>query len=260
MTEDRLREFFRKQKIKARVDHYTAEGRQVGFAAIGADKLPALLFIHGAPASMTIYKDYFKDRELLKQFQLYAVDRPGYGISGEEPEPSLQKQAAMICPLAQRIHRVHQPLIIMAGSYGASVACRLAMDYPGLAQGLLLIAPSLGPGLEKMYWFTALLEKTPLKFLVSAESRSATEEKWIHKKELEQMLPLWSRINIPVFYLQADKDPLIYTSNADFAKKHLVNSPMLRMYFYPHRKHDITSAEHAAIRNKILELYRLLKK
>jgi alpha-beta hydrolase superfamily lysophospholipase len=131
---------------------------------------------------MTIYKDYFTDGELLKRFSLYAVDRAGFGITNGNAEPSIKRQADMIFPLADRIHRVHQPLIVMAGSYGVPIACRLVIDYPKIIQGLVLVAPSLGPGLEKMYWITPLLTKGFLSKLVSKEYKSSSIEKMHNKK------------------------------------------------------------------------------
>jgi len=220
--------------------------------------LPAILFIHGAPASMTIYKDYFTDEELLKRFTMYAVDRPGFGVTGGNAEPSIKKQADIIYSLAERIHRVHQPLIIMAGSYGVSIACRLIMDYPNIVQGMVLVAPSLGPGLEKMYWVTPLLTKGVFSKMVSKAYRSASIEKMNHKKELEKMLPLWDKIDVPVFYLQSEKDGVVYSSNADFAKKHLVHVPLLKVHLFKGRKHNIDSKHHLVIRNKIVELFKML--
>lgn len=205
MSEDQLKGFFDRHGIDATISHYTAIKRRIYYATIGKDHLPAILCIHGAPASMTIYKDYFTDEELLKQFSMYAVDRPGFGVTGGNAEPSIKKQAEMIFPLAERIQRVHQPLIIMAGSYGVPIACRLVMDHPAIVQGLVLVAPSLGPGLERMYWITPLLTKGLLSKLVSKEYRSASIEKMHHQKELEKMLPLWNKIDIPVFYLQSKK-------------------------------------------------------
>lgn len=259
MTEEKLKGFFEKHGIRATINHYKALKRMVYYATIGEDHLPAILFIHGAPASMTIYKEFFTDQELLKRFSLYAVDRPGFGLTNGPAEPSIKKQAEMICPLAERIHRVHQPLIIMAGSYGVSVACRLVMDFPGTVQGLVLVAPSLGPGLEKMYWVTPLLAKGFLSRLVSAEYRSASIEKMNHKKELQKMLPLWNKIKIPVFYLQSKKDPVVYPSNADFAKQHLVNAPFLQIHFFKGKKHNIDSKHHLEIRTKIFELLSMLE-
>jgi pimeloyl-ACP methyl ester carboxylesterase len=260
MKEDELKGFFDKHGIKAIISHYAAAKRKIFYATIGEDHLSAVLFIHGAPASMTIYKDYFTDEELLKRFSLYAVDRAGFGITNGNAEPSIKRQADMIFPLADRIHRVHQPLIVMAGSYGVPIACRLVIDYPKIIQGLVLVAPSLGPGLEKMYWITPLLTKGFLSKLVSKEYKSASIEKMHHKKELEKMLPLWRKIDVPVFYLQSQNDSVVYPSNADFAKHHLTNSPYLKIQFLKGRKHDIDSKYHLEIRNKILELFKMLMK
>jgi pimeloyl-ACP methyl ester carboxylesterase len=260
MTEDELKGFFDRRHIKATINHYTAGKRIIYYATIGEDHLPAILFIHGAPASMTIYKDYFTDEELLKRFAMYAVDRPGFGVTGGKAEPSIQKQAEMIFPLAERIHRVHQPLIILAGSYGVSIACRLVMDRPKIVQGLVLVAPSLGPGLEKMYWITPLMAKEFLSKLVSKEYQSASIEKMHHKKELEKMLLLWNKIDIPVFYLQSEKDNVVYSSNAEFAKQHLVNTPFLKINLFKGRKHNIDSKHHLTIRSKISELFKMLAK
>lgn len=258
MTEEELNRFFDKHGIKGIISQYTAHKRTIYYATIGEDHLPALLFIHGAPASMTIYKDFFTDKELLKQFSMYAVDRPGFGVTNGNAEPSIKKQADVIFPLAERIHRVHQPLIIMAGSYGVPIACRLVMDHPSIVQGLILVAPSLGPGLEKMYWITPLLAKGFLSRLVSNEYKSASIEKLHHKKELEKMLPLWSRIDVPVTYLQSKHNRVVYSSNAEFAKTHLTNTPNLNIHFFKGGKHNIDSKHHIDIRNKILELFKML--
>jgi len=180
MTEGELKGFFKKHGIKATISHYTAQKRTIYYVTIGEDHLPAILFIHGAPASMTIYKEYFTDEELLKRFSMCAVDRPGFGVTGGSAEPSIQKQAAAIFPLAERIHRVHQPLIIVAGSYGVSIACRLVMDHPAIIQGLNLVAPSLGPGLEKMYWIAPFMARGFLSKIVSREFQSAGIEKMHH--------------------------------------------------------------------------------
>ena len=260
MTENQLKGFFEKHGIKAVINHYNAISRTIYYATIGEDHLPAILFIHGAPASMTIYKDYFTDEELLKRFTMYAVDRPGFGVTGGNAEPSIKKQADIIYSLAEKIHRVHQPLIIMAGSYGVSIACRMVMDYPNIVQGLVLVAPSLGAGLEKMYWVTPLLTKGLFSKVVSKEYRSASIEKMNHKKELEKILPLWSKIDVPVFYLQSENDGVVYSSNADFAKKHLVHVPLLKIHLFKGRKHNIDSKHHLAIRNKIIELFKMLAK
>ena len=258
MAEQELKDFFDRQGIVASVNHYDVDSRVIYYAVVGQDHLPALLFIHGAPANMTIYKEFFKDEELLSRFTIYAVDRPGFGVTGGNPEPSIYKQAQIIAPLAERVQRVHQPLIIVAGSYGASIACRIVMDIPGLVQGLVLLSPSLGPGLEKKYWLAPLTEKTILGKLVPKEIYAASVEKNRHEQELKKMLPLWYRIDIPVVYLQSEKDEVVFASNADFAKKMLTQTPYLKIHLFSGSKHTINSKFHSQISNKIFELSGML--
>jgi pimeloyl-ACP methyl ester carboxylesterase len=148
----------------------------------------------------------------------------------------------------------------MAGSYGVSIACRLIMDHPGIIQGLVLVAPSLGPGLERMYWITPLMAKGFLSKVISKEYQSASIEKMHHKKELEKMLPLWNKVDVPVFYLQSEKDNVVYSSNAQFAKQHLVHVPFLKIHLFKGRKHNIDSKHYIAIRNKLVELLKILSK
>ncbi len=46
------------------------------------------------------------------------------------------------------------------------------------------------------------------------------------------MLPYWKNIRVPVIYLQGEKDNIIDTSNAGFARQQLVNVPYLDIKFY----------------------------
>ena len=255
MSEEELKKFFDARGIRAAINHYDIERRLIYYALIGEDQLPALLFIHGAPASMKIYSDFFRHESLLRTFSIYAVDRPGYGLTNGKPVPSIKKQAALIAPLAERIHRVHQPLIVVGGSFGASIACRLVMDYAGLVQGLVLIAPSLSAELDKTFWITPLLQKTFLKNFIPSSYRSATEEKLRHKNELKKMRGLWSNIDIPVVYLQSRHDLIVSPANALFAQEEMKKAPFLETQFFPGWKHNILPAHSPAIINKIMELY-----
>jgi pimeloyl-ACP methyl ester carboxylesterase len=190
---------------------------------------------------------------------MYAVDRPGYGFSGlGEPVLSIQKQAAMIKPILDSLNKAGKPVIIMAESYGTSIACRMTMDYPGLVNGLVLVGPSLAPREEKIYWFSSLIELPIIHWFIPRIFQSANAEKLSHNGELTQMLPFWSKINIPVIYLQGANDHLIYTTNADFAKNHLVNSPYLHIHFFPNRVHFIARTERKAIIQNILNIWSFL--
>lgn len=254
-SDEELRKLFTGNHVPGTIHYYTAGSRPIRYVTIGSDTLPTLFMIHGSPSSLSIYERYFTDTEFIRRFRMVAVDRPGYGYSGfGHPEPSISKQADLLWPILQSLRNA-KPLLIVGGSYGSSVACRLVMDHPGCADGLMLIAPSLAPGEEKMYWFTNVVESPLVNWFIPRMFKSANTEKIHHRAGLQEMVPLWKTINIPVTYLQGAKDKLIYTSNATFARKVLVNSPRLDITFLKDRPHFFVFSDRLAIRSKILELY-----
>jgi len=260
MNDEEMLSFFQQNKLKGEVRYYAKDGRRIRYIAVGNDSLPAVLFIHGSPSSTSFFKEYFRDSTFLQKFKMYAVDRPGYGGSGfGKPEPSIQKQADMIRPILESLNKVRHPVIVVAASYGSSVACRLAMDNPGLVDGLVLIGPSLAPGQEKTYWFTPVIENPLISWFIPRMFQSANTEKIHHGEELAKMLPLWQNIKVPVMYLQGSRDKLIYTSNASFAEQKLVNAPCLDIHFFEGLPHFIEFRERPVIRMKILEMLQLVK-
>ncbi|MFI5187110.1 MAG: alpha/beta fold hydrolase, partial [Chitinophagales bacterium] len=235
-------------------------GRRLRYVSIGSDSLPTLLFIHGSPASMSLYRGRFSDKDLLKTFHILAIDRPGYGYSGFGiPEPSIQKQSEMIKRLLDSLYKATHPIIVVGGSFGAPIACRLAMDHPELVDGLEITGPAIGPGREKVFWFAPIIEHPAIRWFIPRIFQSANTEKLHHKEELEKMLPYWKNIHVPVMYLQGAKDNLIDTSNADFARQELVNAPYLDICFFPNRHHYLAQYEWPTIKDRILKLYEMVK-
>ena len=145
-------------------------------------------------------------------------------------------------------------MIVVGASFGAPIACRLAMDYPELVDGLVLVAPPLGPGRERMFWFTYLVESPLVTWVVPRMLVSANREKVHHYEELSKMLPLWPHIHVPVIYLQGAEDELVFTSNAAFARTHLVNAASLDIRMIPGRGHLIAFKEKDRIAAAIREM------
>ena len=259
--DEALENFFKQNNIPGKVGYYTALGRRLRYVSIGADSLPTLVFIHGSPASMSLYRGRFSDKDLLRTFHILAIDRPGYGYSGFGiPEPSIQKQSEMISKLLDSLYHATHPVIVVGGSFGAPIACRLAMDHPELVDALEVTGPAIGPGREKVFWFAPMIEHPAIRWFIPRIFQSANTEKLHHKAELEKMLPYWKNIRVPVMYLQGAKDHLIDTSNAGFARQQLVNAPYLDIYFFPNRHHFLAQFEWPTIKDRIMKLYRMVKK
>jgi pimeloyl-ACP methyl ester carboxylesterase len=251
-----LEAYFHEKGIPAIVRNYTTHGRQLRYMEAGNDTTGGtILFIHGAPSSLSYFNAYLTDPRLLGRARLFAVDRAGYGYSGfGKPEPSIEKQARYIRPILDSLHKVKRPLVVVGTSYGTSVACRLAMDYPELVDGIVLVAPSLAPGEERIYGISYPIELPPIRWMVPRMLQSANTEKLNHRKHLEKMLPLWPKVRVPVIYLQGDKDDLIYTSNAAFAREKLVNVPSLEIIFIKDQGHLIAFSEKETIMASILQM------
>ncbi|WP_153795741.1 alpha/beta fold hydrolase [Foetidibacter luteolus] len=255
MSDKEYLEYFAEKGLQPHIGYYNTHQRNIRYASIGKDTSATLFFIHGAPSSFSYYKEYMSDSLLLARAAMFAVDRPGYGYSDlGHPEPSIEKQVQMIVPVLDSLNKVRHPVIIVGASYGTSVACRLVMDHPELADGLVLIAPALAPGEEKTFWFTHMIESPALNWFIPRMLQSANTEKVHHKEELAKMLPYWNKINIPVIYLQGEKDELVYTSNAQFAKTHLTNAPYLDIQMLKGRGHVIAYLEKDRIKQSILKM------
>jgi pimeloyl-ACP methyl ester carboxylesterase len=260
-TDKELNKFFTENHIPGQIGYYVTHGRKLRYVTIGSDSLPTLVFIHGSPASMSLYRGRFIDSTILKNFRVMAVDRPGYGYSGlGHPEPSIQKQSEMIRSLLDSVYHVKHPVIVVGGSFGAPIACRLAMDHPELVDGLVITGPAIAPGREKVFWFAPIIEHPAIRWFIPRMFKSANTEKLHHKEELEKMLPYWKNIRVPVMYLQGAKDNLIDTSNASFAKEKLVNAPYLNIYFFPNRYHYLAQYEWPTIKDRTMQEYEMLRK
>ncbi len=234
------------------IGYYTAGGRRLRYLSIGQDTSSTILFIHGAPSSLTYWRNYLQDSALLARARMYAVDRPGYGYSGlGDPEPDIRKQALLLRPLLDSIHALHHPVILVGASFGTAVASRLAMDNPDLVDGIVLIAPAIAPGEEKIFWFTPAIEHPIFRWFVPRMLQSANTEKLHHAAELTKMLPLWRNIHVPVLYLQGAKDDLVYTTNADFARRHIAG---VQVQMIPGKGHLIAFSNKPQVEAAILRM------
>jgi pimeloyl-ACP methyl ester carboxylesterase len=192
--------------------------RKIFYVETGDSNQPLIVFIHGTPGSWKAFGQYLVNESLRSRAQLVAVDRPGFGQSDpKQIIPSLQKQSALLAQVLERDFRGRQAILV-GHSIGASIAARLAMDYPDMIDGLVLVAPSIDPKLEKPRWYNHLADSTLLRWLLPTDLALANEEVMPLSDELSHMLPLWQRIRIPVIVIQGDKDRLSSPANADFAE------------------------------------------
>ena len=221
-TDKQLKEYFSNQPVKPTFFTIQNDSVKLFCAVAGADTLPPLLIVHGAPGAWYGSRNLLVDTAITQRFQVISVDRPGYDKSTfrrhRKAVTGISVQAGMIYE-AMRLNRSFKKGIIMGSSYGGPIAAKIAIDHPESFYHVLLLAAAIDPELEKFWWFNKYVHHGPLKWLLPRFFRTATDEKYTHEKELRKLLPEWSKLQVPVTALQGDADHIVSPANLDFAKK-----------------------------------------
>jgi pimeloyl-ACP methyl ester carboxylesterase len=224
LSEKQLRAWSASQPVKP--VYFTIQNDSVSLfcATAGADTLPPLLLIHGAPGAWYGSRAMLTDSALLKHFQVIAVDRPGYNKSkfnGKRKAVTGIETQAVAINEAIRLNHSQRPGIILGNSYGGPIAAKIVIDHPDEFYHLVMLAPSIDPAREKFWWFHPYIRKGPVKWMLPRFMRNATDEKFAHVKELEKILPLWHKIQVPVTVIQGDADRIVDPANLNFARRQL---------------------------------------
>lgn len=226
MSKSEITSFFKDKKQKGKIINYKEGFRLINYVIVGDDDKPLVIFVHGSPGSLSAFIDFLGDSSLLSKAQLISVDRPGFGYANfGNAEPSLQKQAALLKSVIEK-NKNNRPVFLVGHSLGGPLIARVAMDYPELVDGLIMVAPSIDPALEPKEWFRAPLATPFLSWILPRSFRASNDEIYQLKTELENMLPLWPRVIAPTIVIQGKKDRLVRYENAFFAKEKLVNAPV----------------------------------
>ena len=225
MSAEEVDTFFANKKVKAKQHVYKTGFREMHYVTSGDSTKPAVLFVHGSPGSLSAFIDFLADTTLLHKTFLITADRPGFGYSNFGlAEPSLHKQALALKPILDK-YKNNRPMLLVGHSLGGPLIAKMAMDYPELVDGLIIVAGSVDPELEpNETWFRAPLATPFLSWILPRSFRASNEEIYKLKPELQEMLPYWKDIRIPVIVIQGKSDSLVPAANADFAKKMLVNA------------------------------------
>lgn len=104
------------------------------------DSGPVVLMIHGASANAREFSWTLAPR-LADSHRVLMMDRPGHGHSERLPDAeTLEVQAAQAAGALKSL-APGERAVIVGHSFGGAVSLRLALDYPELVDGLVLLAP-----------------------------------------------------------------------------------------------------------------------
>jgi pimeloyl-ACP methyl ester carboxylesterase len=225
MSPKKIDQYFSARILEAKQEEYSVGFRNMHYVQTGDTTKPLVVFVHGSPGSLSAFIDFLADTVLLQHALLITTDRPGFGYSNfGVAEPSLHKQGVLLKPILEK-YKQNRPIILVGHSLGGPLIARMAMDFPELVDGLVLVAASIDPQLEpNETWFRAPLATPFLRWLLPRSFRASNEEIYQIKPQLEEMMPLWATITCPVVVVQGGKDVLVPAANAAFAKKMLINA------------------------------------
>jgi pimeloyl-ACP methyl ester carboxylesterase len=253
MSKKEIDQYFADKKQKGVEEFYYVGNQRINYLTVGSDSLPLVLFVHGSPGSLSAFIDFMGDDLLLSHAQLISVDRPGFGTSNfGYAEPSIEKQAAQLKPILD-MHRDQRPVILVGHSLGGPVIARMAMDYPELVDGLILVAPSIDPDLEPNEWFRAPLATPVLKWILPRSLRASNDEIYKLKPQLQHMIPLWSKVQARTIVIQGMMDDLVHPANAEFAKRMIINAPV-KLVTVDTMTHFVPWTHPQLIRSAVVEL------
>ena len=251
MVEQQWIDFFKNSDIEGRVNYYTYNKKLIHYASIGKDNLPALLFLSDT-STIDHFINFYKDDALLSEFSMYAsvIYSPA---TRSVKNISIQQLAESLFPLVERIHRVHQPLVIVASGYTAAVACQCIANHKGIVQGLILIEPVLRIEPLAKSWFRNMFEKI---FAGNKKKRKRgdNKSKILFGKQLEKMDAVWKKIDIPVVYFHSVRGKLSPRAEAAYVTKFFIQSPKLEIEFCPANKRSIEIEKFNEIKSKILDM------
>jgi pimeloyl-ACP methyl ester carboxylesterase len=136
------------------------DGVRLHVREAGQEGLPRILLIHGASSNLLELWGPLAD-EFSPLHRVIAFDRPGMGYSGRAKRNGHTMAYQARCAARVLEQTGDGPALVVAHSLGAAAALRLALDYPHLVSGLVLIAPACNPYPWKPAWW-AQLSATPI--------------------------------------------------------------------------------------------------
>ena len=253
-SDRRLQNQFEHEDIQPEIKYISSKSHTVRYIILENDKeYPYIVFIHGAPGSLSDYLGFFKDSLLNRQLNLISIDRPGYGYSDfGESEPSIAAQADAIQSVISSACK-NDDILLVGHSYGGPIAIKMSMDNPGAYKAVVLLAPALDPRNEKVIRLAELPKIKIIRWLVPKALRVSADEKNSHIEELRNIEPGYNSISTPIYHIHGDADSLVPYENMAYSRSK-IDEKYLQTVALHNADHFLPWSHHEMIVKKILEI------
>ncbi|WP_169749126.1 alpha/beta fold hydrolase [Flavihumibacter petaseus] len=244
---------FREDGIYLKTFTRKQEGHHIHYVQTGSDTLPTLFFVHGTPGSWTAFEPYLRDSLLRTKYRLISIDRPGFGYSDYGAPMDLPSQSLLMGPVILSLKN-SKPFWLVGHSLGGPMIIQLELDFPTLADGLVIISGSIDPAAEKPEKWRPVLFKTPLNLFVPGAMRPSNEELWYLKSDLVELKERLGRLQCPVVFIHGKQDTWVPPINVDYGLKMMTGSSRIDTIWLE-GNHFIPWTRFSQIRDVLYHLY-----
>ncbi|HYF32135.1 MAG TPA: alpha/beta hydrolase [Chitinophagaceae bacterium] len=253
ISDEMAKQHFKERGMELGIHSIKIDTRTIHYASAGDSLLPTLVFIHGTPGSWNAFMQYMQDTDLLKQFRIVSVDRPGFGYSDFGKVMNLSAQADILNSWMQKINN-GKPVYLVGHSLGGPLIIKMAADKPGMYKSLVVISGSIDPDEEKAEKWRVIFFKSPLNYFLPGAFRPSNQELWYLKQDLRDLKADYSKVNIPVYFIHGDNDTWVPPGNVAFGKKMLVNAAEVGELMLSKGSHFIPWTHYNEIKDVLLRL------
>ena len=192
-----------------------------------------VVLVHGTPGSAEAWADYLLAPP--PGLELVALDRPGFGRSG--PEGAVTSLAAQAAAVAALLPDDGRRAVLLGHSLGGPIVARVAAEHPDRVAGLVLLAASLDPALEKIHPMQPVGAWGPVRRLLPRAIRNANAELMALRPELVELAGMLDRITAPVVIVHGTDDDLVPVANVPFMQARLVGARCRETVLLPGANH-----------------------
>ncbi len=222
-SDEKLTSYFAERNVEVHIHHQEYQGKPIRFIETKGTDAPdstLVIFVHGAPGSLSDHKAFLADSLLLTRTRMISVDRLGYGGSHYgDSETGMAAQARFLKFIADQYP--HDKLVLCGHSFGGPIVAKFGMDYPDITDKVIMLAPLNEPASEPMFAISYFAKWKLTRWVLPKAIKVAADEKFTHVAELQQLYDEWKTLKVPILHIHGTKDVLAPISNVKFSEDHI---------------------------------------